>query len=384
MRPRVFLYVQHLMGIGHLMRAADLARAMSVLDLDVMLVSGGLPHRDLDLESVRFVQLPPVTTQGTTYSVLIDGEGNPIDDAFRTKRRDVLLEHLRSFRPHLVLTEHFPFGRGKLMFELFPLLEACRTLNPRPLLFASVRDIIEPPESEKKANRFLDLANSHYDAILVHGDHDFAPLDLSFPSASQLEPKIHYTGYVGGSKIQTVPQRAKRIVISAGHGRTGGPLVETAWAAYQLESLGMNWDVKLGASFPEEVARRLRAEATGTFSVSAATPDFARDLASAALSVSQAGYNTVVDLAVSGTKAVLVPYSGHDEKEQGLRAGCLEAAGRAVAIEEKSLSPQRLLAAMTKALTNPLREDPPFRLGGGAKSAALVKHAIDTAGLLDR
>ena len=40
---RVFFYVQHLLGIGHLRRAAVLARALVAGGFDVLLVSTGAP-----------------------------------------------------------------------------------------------------------------------------------------------------------------------------------------------------------------------------------------------------------------------------------------------------------------------------------------------------
>jgi predicted glycosyltransferase len=49
MSPRVFFHVQHLLGIGHLRRAAVLARAMAANGFDVLLVSGGAPVTDLAL-----------------------------------------------------------------------------------------------------------------------------------------------------------------------------------------------------------------------------------------------------------------------------------------------------------------------------------------------
>src|SRR5207302_1427876 len=59
MNRRVFFYVQHLLGIGHLRRAATLARAMAAAGLDVLLVSGGAPV-PLDIGRARLRQLPPV------------------------------------------------------------------------------------------------------------------------------------------------------------------------------------------------------------------------------------------------------------------------------------------------------------------------------------
>ena len=39
--PRIFFYVQHLLGIGHQARAAAITRAMCRQGLDVTYVSGG-------------------------------------------------------------------------------------------------------------------------------------------------------------------------------------------------------------------------------------------------------------------------------------------------------------------------------------------------------
>ena len=59
MTARVFFYVQHLLGIGHLRRAAVLARALAAGGFDVLLVSGGAPVR-LDVGRARRHQLPPL------------------------------------------------------------------------------------------------------------------------------------------------------------------------------------------------------------------------------------------------------------------------------------------------------------------------------------
>ena len=48
--------------------------------------------------------------------------------------------------------------------------------------------------------------------------------------------------------------------------------------------------------------------------------DLAGLMASARVSVSQAGYNTVCDMLVAGCQSVLVPYASGGETEQSLRA----------------------------------------------------------------
>ena len=58
--PRVLFYVQHLLGIGHLKRAALICRALAAAGLDTTLVSGGMPVPGLDIGGARLHQLPPL------------------------------------------------------------------------------------------------------------------------------------------------------------------------------------------------------------------------------------------------------------------------------------------------------------------------------------
>jgi hypothetical protein len=80
--------------------------------------------------------------------------------------------------------------------------------------------------------------------------------------------------------------------------------------------------------------------------------DFPSLLQGAALSVSQAGYNTVLDVVASGVRAVVVPYEGSGD-EQPLRARILAERGLFQVVPEAELSPGRLAEAMQEALAKP-------------------------------
>ena len=381
MTPRILIHVQHLLGVGHLMRAAALSKALSDDGLEVMLVSGGMPHDGLEVGRATFVQLPALQARGANYATLVDTDDRPVDDTFRAHRRDMLLAMARGFDPHVVMTEHFPFGRGKLRFELDPLLADLSSRTPRPLCVASVRDIIEPPESREKEERFLADANEHYDAILVHGDPAFLPFDRSFPAAARLKPPVMYTGYVGEAPPKP-PARRSGILVSCGNGRTGQRLVDASLKAHKLDDLNEDWEIRLGAGFKRaEPIERETAHAP-RLTVTKSRPHFAAALAQAALSVSQAGYNTIVDIAAAQANAILVPYAGYGEREQRLRAHALEQVGQAAVVPEESLSPETLLTAMKNALATHAHpnSDRPFRLGGAQQTVTLVKEAITASG----
>ena len=90
-RKRVLVYVQHLLGVGHLRRAVTLARAMAEQQLDVTLLSGGYEVPGLAAPGVRWIQLPPAAALDERFAVLVDAQGNAVNDAWRAHRKEALL-----------------------------------------------------------------------------------------------------------------------------------------------------------------------------------------------------------------------------------------------------------------------------------------------------
>ena len=121
------------------------------------------------------------------------------------------------------------------------------------------------------------------------------------------------------------------------------------------------WHVLVGRGVPEADFQALRQGAPAHAAVERARPDFRALLAGAELSVSQSGYNTVVDLLRCGVQAVLVPFEAGHETEQRLRAERLKALGLAEVIPEEELSPETLVSAHPKGPASPRhRQRRPF------------------------
>jgi len=89
------------------------------------------------------------------------------------------------------------------------------------------------------------------------------------------------------------------------------------------------------------------------------------------VSVSQAGYNTVLDILATRARAVLVPFAAGRETEQLVRAERLAALGAAELVRENELSPQSLAAAIERAAA---REPATVAIdtGGAAYTARLI------------
>jgi predicted glycosyltransferase len=105
--------------------------------------------------------------------------------------------------------------------------------------------------------------------------------------------------------------------------------------------------------------------------------DFPSLLARCAASISQAGYNTVLDLLTARCPAVLVPFAAGAETEQTQRAELLAQRGLAQLVREDELTPDRLAQALDRALTMPpLAAAMPLARNGAARSAQLIGELV--------
>ena len=130
-RGPILFYCQHLLGLGHLERAARLARALGRAGEPVIFVQGGRPVPDLDLGGAEVVALPPLVAANEAASGLARPDGRRPTPADLADRRDRLLACLRTHDPSVVLLELFPFGRHALTFELGPLAPRRRPTTAR-------------------------------------------------------------------------------------------------------------------------------------------------------------------------------------------------------------------------------------------------------------
>jgi predicted glycosyltransferase len=370
---RVLFWVQHLLGTGHLKRAAILARAMVERGLEVILVSGGPPAPWLVPKGVELVQIPSMEARDSSFAVLVDGDDRPIDDAYRSARRARLLALFADVRPQVVITEMFPFGRRAFRFELLPLLEAAGAARPRPWLLASVRDILVPKPSSERWAWMRDLALMHYHRVLVHTDPEIAPFGLTFPYAHDLGPRLVETGYVVEPAPPVSSEAEGEVLVSAGGGRVGRALLESAIDARALSRLGdRTWRLIAGGGVDPDVFAALSAAAPVGLVVERLRDDFQALLANSLLSVSQAGYNTVVEVLRFGKPMVLVPFETAVETEQRIRAERLTSLGLAETVWESELNPRSLARAIDRVASRPPGRRPRLDLDGAAATARLV------------
>ncbi len=347
---KILFYVQHLLGIGHLMRAKRIAQALVHHDFDVMVVSGGSPVQSFTVDGARHVQLPPIAVSADDFSVLVDDDNNPIDDDYRNHRREKLLENYEAFQPDIVILEAFPFGRRQVRFELLPLIDAIENTQPRPKLICSVRDILQKRTKPGRDAQTAQLISQHFDKVLVHGDESFAQLSDSFSEAASIDEKLIYTGLISAQDVQQSKDQFD-IVVSAGGGAVGEKLLRCAIGVVkQYNDLG-SMCVITGPNLPEFVYQSLVRSAPPGVLLQRFRDDFTGLLAGAKLSISQAGYNTVSDVLQARCRCLLIPFSMGSETEQLDRARRLQTMELATLVQESELSVDYLANAMRAALS---------------------------------
>jgi predicted glycosyltransferase len=375
MARRVLFYVQHLLGIGHWRRAVILGRAIAEAGLETTLLSGGMPEESRAAEPFRIIQLPPARAADAGFRMIVDGAGTPIDDAFRRMRREQVLAALADTRPDILLIEGFPFGRRAFRFELEPLIAAARAATPRPAVLCSIRDVLVAKSDPARIAEVLAAIERDFDGVLVHGDPAFVPLEASFPAAGQIAGKLRYTGYVveAGATTAAAAPRRREVIVSAGGGAVGMPLYRAALAARPLTPLASApWRILAGPHLPEPDFAALGAALPQGVALERFRADFPALLRHALLSISQAGYNTVLDILEARARAVVVPFAAGNETEQGLRAELLARAGVMEIVPEAELSGERLAAAIGRALAASPPQAPAIGRDGAARTAALL------------
>ena len=380
-RPKMLFYVQHLLGIGHLMRAGTLSRALEARGFEVTLVSGGTHVPGFHHGATRFVQLPPTRATDKFFKVLVDEHDKIIDEAWKSDRTARLLAIEEEVRPDIVLIELYPFGRRQMRFEIEPLIEAAHARpTPRPLVVSSVRDILVEPGKPERIDEMVDRVRRFFDLVLIHGDPEFISFEETFPRMGEIADVTGYTGYVAD---QALPREVDgpgtgEVIISTGGGAVSDDMLQAAIDSRTLSPLAdAPWRVLIGHNLPEDDFNAYRASAPAGITVERSRPDFPRLIANCRLSISQGGYNTVMEVLAARARAVCIPYAGGLESEQTLRCDLLARKGAIEVVGPGDVTAPSVAAAIARALDRPDDISVPVDMSGAQKSGDLLMSALD-------
>jgi predicted glycosyltransferase len=379
-KMKIIQYCQHVLGIGHLFRSLEIARALSAHE--VILVTGG-PPVETDLPGhVREYRLPDLQMDQNFKGLYSTSKDLTIEQVKQTRQK-LLLSLFERDKPDLFLIELYPFGRKAFRFELDPVLKALREKRLGPCrVVSSVRDIlVEKGDHGKHEARVVKTLNRYFDGVLVHADPDLIELGETFAPFDEIEIPVNYTGYIAprprpgsGSLLRQklgLTDQDKLILSSAGGGNVGAPLLSAVIQAYSyLANKNCHLQIFSGPFLSPDEFDRLKALAGESVQVDRFTADFGSWLAAADLSISMGGYNTTMNLLAARVPALLWPFS--QNREQRLRAKRLADRGLLTVLQDADLHPERLAAMMNHMLSQSQGPDVTINLDGAANTAACI------------
>ncbi len=163
------------------------------------------------------------------------------------------------------------------------------------------------------------------------------------------------------------------MLISGGGGVVAERLLQAALKAKPLSRLKDEpWRVLAGPAVGEAAFERLRGLAPSGVRVERNRADFALLLAACRVSVSQGGYNTLMDVVRARARALIVPFSDAGQAEQPTRARLFAARGLVQVLPPEALEPPALAAAIDRTAAAPRPPVGALDLDGAGRAAEWV------------
>jgi predicted glycosyltransferase len=352
--PTLLFYCQHSLGIGHLTRSFALVQALTRRFHVVFLNGGRLPPGVQVPPDMARIDLPPLGMDDGHTVVSRDGVLDV--ESAQAERRRLIDKAVADVQPAILVVELFPFGRKKFANEILPMIRAVRHQSRgAAMVVCSLRDILVDarPDQRHHDDRARWLTDRYFDAVVVHADPTFARLEDSFHPTRPMRTPVLYSGYVVPTRERAaITPRGKHLLVSAGGGIVGDALFRTALAARALMAEPIPMRFIAGPFLPEAHWQALNQLARGISGVEVVrhVPDMVSEMRAARASLSQCGYNTALDLVVSGVPALVVPYQTATENEQSQRAERLSALGAMLFQSAETLRPDTLALAVERLL----------------------------------
>ena len=374
---KILYIVEPMIGIGPGVDANLLAKTAikQFPDVDMLIYTDSQVPVVYTNERIKFILSQPWRYNPITAE-LYDLNKNRLEDKFKNDRKNQMIDLCKEYQPDVLLLHNYISGStwdSIIDFEILPLIEFAKSINPRLKVYSYLIGMIDSFEnlSNEDEKRFLQNVEKNIDKILLRSDNP----ELFFKTcevARKIKEKFIPVGYAVDKEL---PKRCtgsdeKYFIVSAGGGDFGLNLfmkaIETC-AHIQTHKSDINeykWKIFLG---PMQLEKELQdyinkfdCQQKIEIITNADANTFLSFLSyNCLVSISQCGQRTFTDLEVSGALSVVVPReSMGKEYEQLYRAQYLQEAGRATMIHEYDLDPHKL-----SEILNNVSKESPRRLG---------------------
>jgi ATP-binding cassette subfamily B protein len=379
---RVLFYSHNGVGVGHLQRQLDLAKAYHHRHPTsaVLMATGSRGASMFEFpDGLDYLKLPALR--------MVDRYRNweprdlplPIETVVEM-RTQTLRETVRNFAPDLLVADFMPAGPYG---ELLPALDELKRQGGGAV--AGFRDIVDEPGFVRELwqeTGVYETLRSHYADVCVYGDP--AVLDFSqYGLDAAAGVPVHYCGYLGRSEPEprAATDDGPYVLATSGGGADGSLVLDQFLHAAELlrPELGGRWLAVSGPLMADDDHDRLiRLGARFGVEVRRVMPELRLEIAEADCIVAMAGYNTVCDVLSYRRPAVLVPRPGPSQ-EQSLRADRLQAWNAAEVVRPSELSSREMANAIRTVLARGEPPTPPVSLDGVRNSLDVLDTALKQA-----
>ncbi|MEZ4864420.1 MAG: glycosyltransferase [Caldilineaceae bacterium] len=351
--PRVAIYSQDGLGLGHMRRTSAIATQFLRLRPDASILTLS------DSQLGQFFPMAPNHDYLKLPSIVKRGPGDwhaarlalPFAEVHKL-RRQLIKQALLTFAPHLFLVDHMPHGT---MGELLPALSALKSSGARTKVVLGLRDILDAPQVVQERWQVEGAAQAvekYYDLVLIYGMREVFDLAHHYKFSPQIAARLRYCGYVcppiNERRLDAIPNNwlatqsagAKSIVAMAGGGADAYPMMRALVDALPIVEQQHRCTLLLitGPFMPVAEQNDLLQRAQGRpIQVISAVEDTYSYLQAADLVVAMAGYNTTVETLQSGKRAIMIPRRG-PSAEQRLRTQLFAAQGWLEMLDPDELS----------------------------------------------
>jgi predicted glycosyltransferase len=341
---RVMYYTHNSIGLGHAFRALAVITGMRAHrpDVDFLVISGTSVPELFLRNGIEVVKLPSIKfhIDNNTYFLgpryLRDASVDEVSDL----RQRIIEDTFNGFRPDVLIAEHNMLGqRG----EIVPLLLKKWRQIPQTESFALVHisrgilrnpSLIEAPFNDRRQKSESIYVGDLYDFIYVMEDQEIIDVNKTyFGNRRSLKKKIQYMGKITvKTRNELTPKEeilrrldgSNHKIIVASLGRKSSSIGIAELIVQAFEDLRLQNRYRLFFVIDPYLDPALRQQMVQKFSKSYVffldfLPNFVDVINVSSLVIGRAGYNSLSEILLTDSKAILIPEDhGHEEQETRL------------------------------------------------------------------
>jgi predicted glycosyltransferase len=388
---KIMFYCQYLSGMGHLVRSREIVRSL-VKFFQVYFINGGPILEGFEMPAqVELIRLPALWLEDGKFCV---ADTSKSVEEIKEIRKNQLITVFDQIQPDCLITEFFPFGRHKLLFELLPLIKHIKSIRQNTKIICSLRDVIGKVSEPQEEETICKLMNQYFDLLLFHSDPNFQTFAASFSRYKDIKCQAIHTGFVteySEDDYGKIPKtwsednpNIAKILVSIGGGRIGYELLKTVVEASAILEQKIKYDIQIftGPFLAEEKYLQLQAAVVNTKSIRIRrfTSQLLYYMRTADISLSLTGYNTTMNILSTGVRSIVVPLGhDHEDKEQLVRSQKLEQLGIVEVIHPEKLEKTHLANKIVELTKKNLKyKCLNFNLQGADNTAIFLQKYLDS------